>query len=235
MPLAEPGPDWAEAACRGHDPNLWFPLRGESTLPAKAICTPCAIREQCLAYALGHPELVGVFGGTSQAERSRMRRGVAIRSPVGHRHTMTTIELPTDLTPGPNGSESGGLTPPGLEGSAPIPKAPEARECLLPGCHEPVTATGAKYCTPLHQRRASRQRVPRAPGTPLLPQEDRLSRDGLLITDPAPAGVWTALATVAASLPTGWRMELRPESASIIWATPPGAGLMAIPPPRAEA
>jgi hypothetical protein len=139
---------------------------------------------------------------------------------------MTSLEqLPADALPmQQNGSSR--------DDPAALVEAP-VRECALDGCDQAVTATGAKYCTPAHQRRAGRKRSNSAdaPG-PVLPQDPGLSRDGLLIADPPPAGVWLALAQVAASVPQGWRLEVTSSSAHLIWATPPAATLFTTPPGR---
>jgi WhiB family transcriptional regulator, redox-sensing transcriptional regulator len=69
-------PAWhADAACRGQA-DLFFPVRGAPTEPAKAICARCPSREPCLAAALGMSDesTIGIWGGTSARERKRMRR-----------------------------------------------------------------------------------------------------------------------------------------------------------------
>jgi hypothetical protein len=53
-----PGP-----ACTGADPDLFFPLPGQSADAAKAICAGCRVREACLARALANGERHGVWGG----------------------------------------------------------------------------------------------------------------------------------------------------------------------------
>jgi WhiB family redox-sensing transcriptional regulator len=64
-----------DAYCRGIDPELFYPERGESTAEAKAVCRGCAVRAQCLEYALTSPlEKFGVWGGLSERERRRLRR-----------------------------------------------------------------------------------------------------------------------------------------------------------------
>ncbi len=62
------------AACSGVDPELFFPAKGESLAPAKAICAGCPVRVECLEYALTHNERYGIWGGTSERERRRLRR-----------------------------------------------------------------------------------------------------------------------------------------------------------------
>lgn len=69
------GDDWQERSeCRGIDPDLFFPTKGESTRPAKAVCAWCPVREACLDYALVNSEKYGIWGGRSERERRRARR-----------------------------------------------------------------------------------------------------------------------------------------------------------------
>lgn len=66
---------WREhAKCRGLDPELFFPQRGESTAEAKAICAVCPVRVQCLEYALLNDERQGIYGETTGRDRRRIRR-----------------------------------------------------------------------------------------------------------------------------------------------------------------
>ncbi len=81
---ADPGirrPDsleWqGQANCLGVDPDLFFPERGASTREAKSICAACLVQADCLEYALDHGEKFGIWGGTSERERRRLRRARA--------------------------------------------------------------------------------------------------------------------------------------------------------------
>ena len=49
--------------CHGADPDLWFAESPADVEAAKAICTPCPLREACLAGALERAEPWGVWGG----------------------------------------------------------------------------------------------------------------------------------------------------------------------------
>ncbi|MDP9356150.1 MAG: WhiB family transcriptional regulator [Chloroflexota bacterium] len=62
--LADHGP----APCEEGDPELWWPVRGDSP-DAAAGCEVCPARAECLAYALAADERDGVWGGTLPAER----------------------------------------------------------------------------------------------------------------------------------------------------------------------
>jgi len=74
--MLEP-PAWhAFANCRGCDPDLFFPQRGESTREAKAVCAGCVVREDCLADSVS--EKFGIWGGLSERERRRIRRRIAL-------------------------------------------------------------------------------------------------------------------------------------------------------------
>lgn len=63
-------------------PNF-FPIRGESTSRAKAICNRCALTDQCLSFALTTSIKHGIWGGKSERDRRRMRREMATTSDVG--------------------------------------------------------------------------------------------------------------------------------------------------------
>jgi len=64
----------ARANCIGVDPDIFFPERGASTREAKSICNACEVRADCLDYALENSEKFGIWGGTSERERRRLRR-----------------------------------------------------------------------------------------------------------------------------------------------------------------
>ncbi len=69
-------PDWQEnALCAQTDPEAFFPEKGGSTREAKRICSGCDVRAECLDYALAHDERFGIWGGLSERERRRLRRG----------------------------------------------------------------------------------------------------------------------------------------------------------------
>ena len=53
-----------------------FPEKGGSTREAKKICLGCEVRHECLEYALAHDERFGIWGGLSERERRRLKRGI---------------------------------------------------------------------------------------------------------------------------------------------------------------
>ena len=51
----------------------FFPPDGSSRLRASVLCARCPVAKECLEYALDHPSLKGVWAGTSERGRHRMR------------------------------------------------------------------------------------------------------------------------------------------------------------------
>jgi WhiB family redox-sensing transcriptional regulator len=84
LEVLPPRPAWmADALCREPQPGVsFFPARGEPLEPARAVCARCLVRQECLAYALADADLVGVWGGTSERERRRMRQAAATAGAV---------------------------------------------------------------------------------------------------------------------------------------------------------
>jgi WhiB family transcriptional regulator, redox-sensing transcriptional regulator len=68
---------WQEKAlCAQTDPEAFFPEKGGSTREAKRICLGCEVKDECLDYALAHDERFGIWGGLSERERRRLKRGI---------------------------------------------------------------------------------------------------------------------------------------------------------------
>lgn len=73
--------EWTErAACLPEDPDLFFPTRGADVNAAKEVCAGCPVRAECLDYALASGQHHGIWGGTSERERRRLRRGRRLAS-----------------------------------------------------------------------------------------------------------------------------------------------------------
>jgi WhiB family redox-sensing transcriptional regulator len=74
--------------CAQTDPELFFPeVKGkknpdylETVKKAKAICGHCHFKDPCLEYALKH-DIVGIWGGTEQAERDKLRSKAGVAKP----------------------------------------------------------------------------------------------------------------------------------------------------------
>ena len=68
-------PVWRQrAACRGVDPDIFYPVSDEDAADAKAICALCPVGEACLEWALTNRERDGVWGGATERERRRIIR-----------------------------------------------------------------------------------------------------------------------------------------------------------------
>jgi WhiB family transcriptional regulator, redox-sensing transcriptional regulator len=75
----------SRGACRQMDPELFFPVAAgarraaRQAATAKAVCGRCAVRADCLSYALEiMPE--GIWGGTTQDERRAGLRPSGLRA-----------------------------------------------------------------------------------------------------------------------------------------------------------
>lgn len=65
----------AEPPCaRDSYPDGWFDSHGADTQVYRLICRRCPVQQACLDYALADRELVGIWGGTTTAERQKMRQ-----------------------------------------------------------------------------------------------------------------------------------------------------------------
>lgn len=62
-------------ACRSKPQDWFFPERENDAniARAKATCAQCEVREPCLAEGLADPGLKGIWGGTTDQERMRIR------------------------------------------------------------------------------------------------------------------------------------------------------------------
>ena len=69
--------DWmGRALCKELPSDMFFPESSAYTMvkEAKKACSLCAVRLDCLDYALSIPGLTGVFGGTTEYDRIRLKR-----------------------------------------------------------------------------------------------------------------------------------------------------------------
>ena len=66
---------WEGALCAEIGSEIFFPERHEANMAqiAKRICNKCDIKQKCLEYALKDPDLKGVWGGTTEHQRYRIR------------------------------------------------------------------------------------------------------------------------------------------------------------------
>lgn len=64
----------SKAVCRGMEVSIFFPEDGGGVTRAKQICKDCPVAKKCLEYALVHRIDAGIWGGTSERERRRIRK-----------------------------------------------------------------------------------------------------------------------------------------------------------------
>lgn len=89
---SQPLRDWRnQATCRDQDPDLFFPVGGDSALhgrartgvvqvqiaQAKTVCARCPVRFECGSWALDTGQDYGVWGGFDEEERRVIRRRFA--------------------------------------------------------------------------------------------------------------------------------------------------------------
>lgn len=82
-PVSTYAPERPRPACAAEDPELFFPVgtTGPALVQieeAKAVCRRCPLITSCLETALQRNEL-GVWGGTDENERRRIKRQAARR------------------------------------------------------------------------------------------------------------------------------------------------------------
>jgi WhiB family redox-sensing transcriptional regulator len=68
-----------DAACRVMPPELFFPAGTsgaalENIDAAKAVCNACPVQNACLRFAFETKQEDGIWGGTTEVERRRLRR-----------------------------------------------------------------------------------------------------------------------------------------------------------------
>jgi WhiB family redox-sensing transcriptional regulator len=68
-------PGWMRrAACAGVEVEVFFPDARASSERARRICESCPVQAECLSFAVADRTTVGIWGGTDEAERRRLRR-----------------------------------------------------------------------------------------------------------------------------------------------------------------
>jgi WhiB family redox-sensing transcriptional regulator len=198
-------PALADAACRAPDvdPSWFFPGRGEPVGRAKAVCARCPDLDACRGWALevGSSLLHGIWGGTSDRERTRFRRARALelRSAAVYDEPMT--DLAVDLAePAANGH---GAPNPEMHASA---ETEEPHLCQ--GCGKPLAGRSTqRWCGPACRSKTRRGSVRQVP---VRPQEARkpVAVDGDTgFRAPSPGGsAFDQLVAVASGVPPGWQL-----------------------------
>jgi WhiB family redox-sensing transcriptional regulator len=88
--LANADYNWRrDASCQDTDPELFFPVgtTGQALVQianAKAVCAQCPVSHQCLEFALSTNQDSGIWGGTSEEERRKLRRDWVARQKAAH-------------------------------------------------------------------------------------------------------------------------------------------------------
>jgi hypothetical protein len=186
--LLEPAPDWMVlAACAGMPTSLWFPERGQRPEVALKTCAGCVVQDECLAFGLG--ERFGIWGGTGERRRKKLRR----------RRVLEPIAL--------RSHDESVIAPEALNGDVPSP-AP-AQEVTEPaGVDDHPTPSPARTC-----RGCGASLEGRPPSTVWHSQECRnrnreRDRNGkssaaaeLLPAPPTPFGLFDLAGMLAASIP----------------------------------
>ena len=67
------------AACRGMDPEIFFPASGdaEGLRFALSICEACPVKQECLEINI--TEKLGVWGGTTGKSRAELRQNFEVK------------------------------------------------------------------------------------------------------------------------------------------------------------
>lgn len=73
-PILDERPWAVFAACKNEQATTFFPQNRTEESAALAICGICPVREDCLDHALETNERFGVWGGTTERERRKLRR-----------------------------------------------------------------------------------------------------------------------------------------------------------------
>jgi hypothetical protein len=80
---------WTGALCEGQS-DLFLSADPDDWAVARSICAGCPLERSCREYAVTKPEFTGVWGGTDETDRRRIRNGrrlAAVKiSRGGHRY-----------------------------------------------------------------------------------------------------------------------------------------------------
>ncbi len=119
--LAQDRGEWrVESSCKDTDPDLFFPVGTtgpaiEQIEAAKAVCGICPVQSQCLEFALATNQDSGVWGGTSEDERRRLRRQWLARQ----RRAQLARRPPSELRSAPSCARQSVLRAPGRRTAPP--------------------------------------------------------------------------------------------------------------------
>lgn len=73
-PILDERPWAVFSACREADPSIFFASTRDDERAALAVCSTCAVKDDCLDFAIYSRERFGVWGGTTERERKKLLR-----------------------------------------------------------------------------------------------------------------------------------------------------------------
>lgn len=127
-----------DPACRGADPELFFPFADAHARQAKAICHRCPLLGRCLPYAIAYA-VTGVWGATTEGERNAYRRANGIQ-PISILAHHSGLDRALARLPGrprsprrPRQPAAPDPAPPPVEQAEPAPPETDIKTC--PRCH----------------------------------------------------------------------------------------------------
>ena len=77
VPITEERPWAVFAACKDRDPDVFFPSGPGEEREAIRVCSGCAVRVDCLEFALEARVRFGVWGGLTEKQRRSLIRQIA--------------------------------------------------------------------------------------------------------------------------------------------------------------
>ncbi len=67
-------PEWqSDALCLEYPEVEFFVTRGESSEPAKAVCSRCLVQDECLAFAIAEGMRFGIWAGRTPGQLKKLR------------------------------------------------------------------------------------------------------------------------------------------------------------------
>jgi hypothetical protein len=186
-------------------------------LRVKVMCAGCVERGPCLAWALEH-EPVGVWGGTSAAERRRLRRDgavvVAAFEDVAEPDAADLADLePDDTLTSERAGQDARAASAGDFGERGR-RLESPRSCGM--CGEALAPGQQKWCSRSCQKKAAWRRNGRSVDT----KRGSVDTPGPIHTQPFSvnrSGPFDQLAAVAQALPDGWRLEATAQTVVVTW------------------
>ncbi len=77
VPITEERPWAVFAACKDRDPDVFFATNPSEEREAIRVCNGCAVRVDCLEFALEARVRFGIWGGLTEKQRRSLARHIA--------------------------------------------------------------------------------------------------------------------------------------------------------------